>query len=107
MIETIYLGRDNEVRRVLTANGQPLSAQQQAAVTRVVVRVGDVCLDTDVAMDPIEYVDGVVTLKLGLSEELKPGMCNARLTVYDQANPNGLAFGDFALQVVAWGVCGE
>ena len=104
MREFIFIGRDNETRRTLTAV-PALTDDQKAAVTRVQIVIGDVCLDTDNAAHPISYSDGVVSAQIGLASGLVPGFYTARLVVFDAANPNGKAWGEFEATVQTWESC--
>lgn len=103
--ESIYLGRENRLVRELTRAGQPLSPDDQAAITRVTAHIGTVCLDTAEATDPIEYTGGIVTMQPGLVADLEPGESECHLTIHDNAHATGLAWGSFPVEIIAWPSC--
>ena len=105
MDEIAYIGRANAIVRELQAQDAPIDAATADAITRVVLRFGPYCIDSDVAGDPISYADGRVTLQLGLVPGLEQGVYTARMTVYDAANPEGLAWGEFRVRVLPWEAC--
>ena len=104
-MEQAWINHANTIRRVLRAASDDLDSTQQAAVTRVVARIGGTCIDTDVAADPIEYSDGAVEMQLGLVPGITPGFKTVRLVVYDAETPEGKAWGEFRVRVHAWEGC--
>lgn len=100
--EYAYIGRDNIIRRALLIDGVALTNIEKAAVERVTLKLGQYCLDTDDSDDPIEYVDGVVNIQVGLIPELKRGTYTAEMTVYDTVYTNGKAWGSFTVLVEEW-----
>lgn len=104
-VEKAYIGRANVIRRVLLADGEELSEFQQQGITRVQVRLRNICLDTNNVSDPITYNDGVIELQIGLIPDIQPGNYTARVTVYDNPNPEGKAWDQFPVEVMYWEVC--
>jgi len=102
--EYAYIGRDNIIRRTLLIDGNALTSDEKAAITRVTVNIGPFCLDTDVG-DNISYSDGVVNITVGLITGIKRGKYNAEVTVYDPLMPNGKAWGSFTIYVDNWESC--
>ena len=95
-LETVFVGRDNVIARELLQDGEP----PVPGINRVVAHIGDVTLDTDT--DPeISYSDNVVTIRLG-GKTLRYGLNICRLTVYDVAHPNGLAWDEFPVLLLDW-----
>ena len=103
--EKIYIGAENRIVRELTRAGQPLSADDKAAITKVHAWIGEtVCLDSTEVTDPISYDDGKVTMQLGLLD-LEPGEYTIHLRVFDPAHSTGLAWGSFEAEAVLWPTC--
>ena len=102
--EYAYIGRDNVIQRVLLVDEEELTSIQKAAITRVTVKIGSFCLDTDDGIN-IAYSDGVVTMTVGLIEDIRKGTYPADITVYDSSAVNGNAWGSFTVFVDDWGVC--
>ena len=98
-----WVGRANRQRLQLLQDGSSVTS---GAVTRAVFKFGDYCLDTDEA-DPIALVDGatVVEMQLGLVSGLRRGTIPGKLTIYDNINTNGIAWGDSLVVVEPWDVC--
>lgn len=93
-----YLTRDNVIRRQLLVDG---SVVTEGAVTRAVLKVGDICIDTDVAADPIELVNTgtVVEFQLGQVLGLTKGVRSAVLYIYDAEHPEGLWWESYRVRV--------
>jgi hypothetical protein len=98
---TVYLGRDNTEDLVLFADGVP---QDLPGVTRVVLTIGDIEVDSTVAPagtitwpQALTWQDAPVEgirFKLG-AEDLMPGIYSgARLVLYGAAAPAGLVWSD-------------
>lgn len=98
-----YAERDNEIRRELLDDGEPLSVDQLSAITDVIIRAGDVCLS--LTGGEIQIQDGVITAKLGKS--LEPGAHDAWLTVKSTDYPDGVAWEKWFIVVSSWPVCAE
>lgn len=104
--EYAYIGRDNIIKRQLLIDGNVLSTEDKAAITRVVVRVGSYCLDTGVG-DNITFSDDIVSVQIGLIENIRRGMYNAEITVYDSVMVNGKAWDSFTVFVDNWDACDD
>lgn len=102
--EYAYIGRDNKTRRELLINGNELSSSDKTAITRVTVKIGPYCLDTDVG-DNISYSNGIVEMTIGLIENIRKGLYNAEVTVFDGSMTNGKAWGSFTVYVDNWDTC--
>ena len=102
--EYAYIGRDNVIQRVLLVDGEELTEIQKLAITRVTVKVGSYCLDTEDGVN-INYDDGVVSITAGLIDGIRKGTYTADVTVYDSSIINGNAWGSFTIFVDDWGVC--
>lgn len=107
-METVYLGRDNVVVRELIQDGQPPVAH---AISRVVARIGSVCIDSqsddEIQLDVVD-VNGIehthVTLTLG-HLNLSPTVHKVQLTAFDANHPDGIAWDEFWVYVKPWQVC--
>lgn len=93
--ETVFLGVDNLTKIRLFTNNRPADLSE---VTRIVIVVGTVTLDSDLIPNAINWVTptevGEVWLKLGtqFTDPMTP--VEARITVYDPANVNGIRWED-------------
>jgi hypothetical protein len=104
--EKAYIGRDNVTKRVLRIDGKELTSDEKLAVTRVVVNIGSHCLDTlDSNEQNISYAGGVVSMTIGLIENIRPGKYVGKMTVYDNELANGKAWGSFNIEVYPWSEC--
>ena len=85
-----YLGRANSARILLLKQGRPVSS----GFERAVIRFGEWCVDTSAENHPAQIVESgkAVDVQIGLIPGLRRGQYTARLTVYDQENPEGLAW---------------
>jgi hypothetical protein len=107
--ETIYLGRDNYVGRVLsqTANGVS-SPVDLTSVTRIDLEVGGVTVtSTNASSGPIQWAQqGFATGEIRIFPNLitglgaSPSLLAATLIVYDPTNPAGTVWGSFPVLVV-------
>lgn len=101
------VGRDNPTVLRLTIDNETVP---QSAVTRAVFRFGDWCLDTSEPGDPIELIDSAtrVQMRLGLVQDIAPGIYPGRLTVFDAQSANGIAWGESVIHVIVedWPTCG-
>lgn len=109
---TVFNDRDNVTRLELLEDGELVP---EHAAKRAVLRfpassspTGDeVCLDTDVDAE-IELTDNATVLELRLgqqSQTLRPGLHRAKLTIYDNPHPNGIAWEELLVDVVGWSTC--
>lgn len=101
MTETVYVERDNTLRRKLLLNDRELEPQEWQAVNRVSFKIG--AREVNTADDPelIEHSEGVVAVRAGRLG-LSPGGYQAYLTVYDHSRPNGIAWDRFTVVVADW-----
>ena len=76
-----YIGRGNKRVITLLQGGAPVADN---LVTRVVIWMGDVCIDSSVPADPIELTNlgTTVEIQLGLWTEATPGEVTGYMTVY-------------------------
>lgn len=98
--ETVYLNRDNINTLVLRSNG---ISQDISACTRMLLRIGNTVLDSNLMADVFDWttdgVNGQLRLTLG-HQELSQGKQRASLTVFDLTYPNGLVWGNFIVDVI-------
>ena len=104
--EYAYIGRENVIKRQLLIDGNVLSEGDKAAINRVVVRIGPYCLDTSVG-ENIEFSGDTVSIKVGRIPNIRRGMYNAEITVYDGALVNGKAWDSFTVFVDSWDTCND
>ena len=102
-----YIGRANARTIELTQGGAPVSAN---AITRVILRLGDSCLDTDEPTDPISLQNNATELymQLGLWDSAVVGTMTGHLVVYDAEATEGLAWPEgetISVTFVNWDVC--
>lgn len=102
---TVEAGREREHKLTLTQNGETVAP---GIVTQVILRVGDMCLDTEDA-DPNFVLSNdatYVTAKLGLVG-LSPRTAPYAgwLTVFDNSAEEGLPWEMLKITVVQWPVC--
>jgi len=106
--EIVYLGRDNTIDWQLQADSV---AVDLASVTRMVLQIGDVTIDSDTdgmgEGNPFYWTGGVPTegvanlfLTLG-GAELASGIQDAKLIVYDPDHAAGLVWTVEKVKVVA------
>ena len=96
-IERVYLGRDNSIDVVLTANGAPVDL---SSVTRMLIEFGSKAVDSQTASGVFDWSSGggVVIIRLG-GQEIAAGEYSARLVVYDPTNTHGIVWGDIMIMV--------
>jgi hypothetical protein len=103
---TTYLDRENEERLELLQDGVLVVA---GAVTKVVLRFGEFCVDSDVDTDVIYFLDSdkqVLCLRLGLTADLVVGKYKkGTLTVWDSLSEFGIAWAEITVVVKPWAVC--
>jgi hypothetical protein len=103
ILETVYLGHDNYVSRILQLNSVAYSL---AAVTRITLTVGTKLIDSDNgASDPIRwfkdgYSTGEVRFYLG-AETITAGSYSCPLVIYDATNTTGIVWDTVPIQFVA------
>ena len=102
-----FIGRGNTRTLTLTQGGATVA---ENAITRVVMRLGANCLDTDAPSDPFDLVNNAtqVEMKLGLWEHAAAGTLEGHLVVYDALSPEGLAWPELETISVTfhdWEVC--
>ena len=104
-MSVIYLGRDNAIEWALMADGQPVTA---GSITRVVlwlpaaasVDAVEVKLDS-LSDSDITLIESATKVRIEAGERaLKPGAYTGYLTVYDSANPDGIAWGSMLVRIV-------
>ena len=105
--EFAWVGRANVIQRALTDGGVELSASDQEAITKVSAAFGDFCIDTETTPDLVVYEDGVVSLVIGNTPGIVPGLYRVNLTVFDAVTPEGYAWGKFNLIVRTTEDCGS
>ena len=106
-----YVGRANTRTIELTQGGATVTAD---AITRVVFRLGDLCLDTSEPTDPFELTSNAteLTMQLGLWAPAIAGTVSGTLTghlvVYDAEATEGLAWPEgetISVTFHAWDAC--
>lgn len=100
-MESVYVSRDNAVRRELMVSGRVLTADEKTAIQRVSVHIGGLYADTDEDPTLIEYSGGVVTIYPGRME-LGVGGHLTHISVFDAGSPLGLAWDSFITVVQDW-----
>jgi hypothetical protein len=100
---TVHIGRANRQRLRLEQDGEIVTP---AAVTRAQFKFGPYCLDTAGA-DPIALTDSatVVEMQAGLTPELKAGVYQGKLTIFDNLHPEGIAWASASVIVKPWQGC--
>ena len=101
MSSTVFLGRDNRIRLQLQQDGQTV---QEGAVQRAVLKLlnSGVVFDTDSDNDITIESNGTEVVVQGGTREIPPKIYAGLLTVYDQPNPNGIAWAEVTLRVRDW-----
>ena len=101
--EHVYLGHDNTIDLLLTADG---AAVDLSAVTRMTLELDATVIDSDPEESPDAFdwdtgTTGKLVLALG-GETITAGTYEkATLTVYDPTNTDGIVWGQFNLVVHA------
>lgn len=105
-MSTIYLERDNKLRYRLEANGETVTANSVTrakftlpahASTAGTVEVFDTN-DSDASL-----TDNATVLQVDAGErDLQVGTYTGYITVYDSANPDGLAWATVQVEVKTW-----
>jgi len=104
-MSVIYLGRDNAIEWALLADGKAVAPD---AVTRVVlwlpaaasVDAVEVKLDS-LSDSDITLIESATKVRIEAGDRaLNPGAYAGYLTVYDAANPDGLAWGNMPIHIV-------
>ncbi len=94
--ESVYLGRDNTIVVSLISNGEAIIHNM---LNRVQALVGTTLIDSSVSPDLFDLTNADrMILKFGQAG-LLVGTYTCRLVVYDNANENGLVWGNFAIVV--------
>ena len=97
--EIVVLGRDNTVDLLLKTDGD---AQPLDAVTRMVLIVGGVTVDSAVVPAAFDWhtgTTGKLVLDLGGVSSLTTGLKTATLYVYDPSNTDGIRWGSIKLNI--------
>ena len=93
--ETVFIGTDNVTKIRLFTNGLPADLSE---VTRIVIVVGAITIDSDTDPASFDWVTptetGEVWLKLGSHFSVAASATEARVTLYDPANLNGIRWED-------------
>jgi len=106
-VSTVYLDRENWIEWELRTDSSPIEAN---AVTRAVfwlpgsaaVSGEPVVFDTDTDTD-ITLTSGATRVRLKPGNRgLTPGRHTGFLTIYDTANPGGIAWTQVQIRVVEW-----
>ena len=99
-----FIGRDNVEKLDIKKNGERVTA---FAVTRIVFRFGNYCLDTDLHPDLFYFLDSnrIIAIKLGLVPNLITGTHRGQFTVFDAEHPNGCAWKRASVRAYTWEKC--
>lgn len=102
--EIVYSGYDNKIVRRLLRDGEELTEEEKAAITKVKVALSCGPVYDSAEDDEVEYdaEDGLVRMWLGRDEELYPGRHTAFITVFDPKHENGVAWSQFMIDVQNW-----
>ena len=87
--EVYYVGRRDPLTWALTTDGGDLPSTFYLTVTRVVLFVGEVKIDTDENAEAINWKDGHLAIHLDLAPPIPAGRHETRLIVYTQFNDKG------------------
>ena len=102
IVETVYTGRDNTIDLLLKDENGAVDLSSVTRIDIVLLETGDAISDSDPVNFPIKWsgtgVTGKVLLQLG-DQGIVTGMYTARLVVFDPANPDGIVWDEFGLQV--------
>ncbi|PHR58815.1 MAG: hypothetical protein COA47_10440 [Robiginitomaculum sp.] len=93
--KTVFIGVDNLTKIRLLTLGVPADLSE---VTRIVIVVDTITVDSDINPSAIDWTTpteiGEVWLKFGLLFSVAASAQEARITIYDVANPNGIRWED-------------
>lgn len=93
--ETVFIGTDNVTKIRLFTNAVPADLSE---VTRIVIVVGAITIDSDTSPGSFDWVTptetGEVWLQLGSHFVSEASATEAKITVYDPANVNGIRWED-------------
>ncbi|MGV6858455.1 MAG: hypothetical protein ACWA5X_05725 [bacterium] len=88
----VAIGADDVTRIALYQYArEPFPPAWWAAITKVVVTVGDASLDSSVDVDAVSWDEQALDLKLGNASGLVTGWAELRLRVYHADTPGGRA----------------
>ena len=97
--ETIYLGHDNIIDLLLTADGEVVDI---SATTRATAQFGGIYIDSDTSLSAFDWSegeDGILHLTFG-KETILTGTYKVVITLYDPVNPDGVVWDYFRCEVV-------
>jgi len=100
-----YIDRENIEGLTLEIDGGTVPAE---TVTKVTLKFGDYCIDTDNDSDQIYFTDSnnqAISIKLGQVDSIAVGRYSGTLTIYDAETVNGLAWIRVKVEIFAWAVC--
>ena len=99
MYESVFLGHDNVIDLVLTADGEVVDITD---TTRATAAFGSTLIDSETSMDVFDWSEGEEgLLHLTFGEESIPvGSYNVVLTLYDVINTDGVVWDNFRCRVV-------
>lgn len=99
MYETVYLGHDNVIDLLLTADGE---VSDIATTTRATAVFGSTLIDSETSLSVFDWSegeDGILRLTFG-EETIPVGSYNVVITLYDPAHTDGVVWDDFKCRVV-------
>lgn len=103
LTETVYLGRDNAIELVLSADG---AVQDLTAVTQVDIVDSGCTWSVSSATSASAFdwssnpTGGVLKMSLG-DETIPAGTYRCKIVVYDPTNTDGVVWGEIRLAVIA------
>jgi hypothetical protein len=96
--ETVYIGRDNTIELALTIDGNVIN---HTLITRVQLIMGGTVLDSDVSPAFFNFANpDRLIMRLG-GAGFAAGRHSATLIIYDAGSPNGIVWGNLALNFKA------
>ena len=105
-----FIGRANSREITFLEDRDTNTAVPDSTITRVVIKLGANCLDTDSVTDPIALTNNNTKLymQLGLWEHATESAMQGHIVVYTAEHPEGLAWPedeDLLVTFYGWEVC--
>lgn len=96
-VEIVYLGADNIIDLVLLEDS---IAVDLSGVTKMILNFEGTAINSDTSPDAFDWSEGDGKLALALgAENIATALYDAKLTVYDAENTNGIVWGTFKVVV--------
>lgn len=104
----VFLDRDNVIRYRLQKDGSTITPNSVTRAQlffsgRVTVSGDDILLDTDEAGNALTLNADATEIEIRAGQQaLTPGRTQCFLTLYDAANPNGIAWAEIPITITQW-----